>query len=523
MIKILLFTTSLLLMAGIQASLANPVKKGIIAGKDYQKLIQLALVQHQNKYSKSLGSKPKKNHFVSLSMNNFKKLKDEIVRLGGSIEFCDKKTGYIHFSTQPSAALELLYNDSFKTLILDKTADTKTYDNKPLSIDDNINNAILKDLSSTSLMRVDLLKKHFKSEYGKELDGSETTVAVFDTGIDLARTDVFQDRIVGLRSIRATDIALVTEADVLDAGAGEKYLHASLGGVEILIQKSKRLAKDRTYYLGLISEQLLLSPRAGYTNIDLNQDGKPTGLFPIVVYKNDAGIFEAYINVNSSMTYENRGDNSIEDENRLIDFNWVAKNVKNRYVKHDEPLKSHYKFTTRMDIVETDRLLSDRNKGLMNLAITLEPGIELTDDGKDLKKRENSPANQNLYRVGLAGFDPQGHGTHVTGIAAGKFETAPIYSSGAQNAKIVNVAMIGNATTSSIFDMIIMTMRDHKNVVFNFSFGTNVPINDTQSEEAIIFDAIARVYNIPFMKSAGNEGPGIKSHGLTISKYHEYA
>jgi hypothetical protein len=121
--------------------------------------------------------------------------------------------------------------------------------------------------------------------------------------------------------------------------------------------------------------------------------------------------------------------------------------------------------------------------------------------------------------MGLAGFDIQGHGTHCAGIAAGRFQTAKEFNSPAPNAKIIGISYLGGAVDNgAFFNLIHKISANHKNPVFSFSFGGNRPINDTQNESAKLFDKVAQAYNTVFVKAAGNEGPALNTHGITISK-----
>jgi len=497
-----------------------------ISKSDYNELI--ALSKNEQKLSvidlhANNEREDRIKHFISVTKGNFELVKKNIVDAGGEIIYADKKIEYIHFKSPESKALKLLElvdKNSFEIFIVDKPVDTKHYTQPKDKMISPETELILNDLSSLKLMKADELITEFKSQYGIDLDCSSSTIAVFDTGIDISRTDVFQDRIIHLRSIRTNDLAFVTEAseEVIE---GVTYLTASLQDVEIKIEKSPKLQQGQAFYLGLIIEKSLKGVREGFENYDLNQDGKDTGIFPIVVFKDNEGNFAAYINVNDQLTYGEQGDSSIEDENLLMDFNWVAQNVKDRYASNADPALSYYKYTTRMDIIESEEegLTKNRSKGLMNLAINFEPGIELSADGKELSLVSQTQQGQNIYRVGIAGYDLNGHGTHVTGIAAGNFQTAPEYSSACTKAKIINVANIGTSQHSSFYDELLKLSKKHKNIVFNFSFGNSMPVNDIQGPESKLMDLIAKTYNIPFVKAAGNEGPGIKSHGTTTSKY----
>ncbi|MBF0360807.1 MAG: S8 family serine peptidase [Oligoflexia bacterium] len=517
---------------------------GVVSGSDLSKITAL---------SKNSSSSSSKDNFMILVNSNTNtntlELAKKIVDNGGEIIFQDDRLGYIHFNYPTQLAFNLLSSElkSIKNFMISKKMVYKPYkikENELRKLESDIlklkklerQNKIIKDsrrtnIYSTEMMKVPELKKYFKDKYNQELDGSSVTVVVADTGLDIARTDAFQDRIIGLRSLRMVDGALITKAEVKEID-GEKYLWAKINGLEVKILKSKRLSDEsnsnRDYYIGYFSEKQYSILKDDHTNYDFNQDGKDSAIFPIVVFKNNEGIFQAYINVNDKLTYKEKGDNSIEDENVLYDFNSTSTSTTNRFVKDEKhPSLSYYRYTTRLDIINNKNvnpssveLITDRNKGVMNMALNMEAGYELTAKGDNFKVVGMSVEGKELYRVGLAGFDTHGHGTFCAGLAAGNFETASEFNSGASKAKIVGLTFLGGGGDSAEFaDTLIKTIQKYPNVVFSFSFGSNDSNNDTQSEMSKVYDEIARTYQAVFVKAAGNEGPGVKSHGTTVANH----
>lgn len=611
-------------VSSISSTLPVPVKKGVISKSDYERLKILKTQEavkwldwfqrtnsnksrdkylNNNIFNKEKGfqfpSDPLGNDFIVLvegtgSGSDYANYTSEgpvnsswhlvvnsIRRSGGKIIYQDSRIGYLHFSSSAALVWKMLSDGVLQSLMLDqqtlfypytaKDEDIKEMTRSSLSYHlataatatngSNLNR-VSPDVYPVHMMKADELIKEFKAEYGKDLNGSNATIAVFDTGLDIARTDVFQDRIVGLRSIRPNDSAVITEA-VEEVINGKKYLTANILEQKIIIERTKRLQPQRTYYLGYLSEKRF-GGNNEYNNYDLNQDGKDTAIYPIVVFKNEEGHFEAYINVNDAGIYgEKLGDHSIEDENKLLDFNWVAQNIKasERFVFNNRnPIKSYYRYTTRMDIAvpeditsiasssaseyspgastggsatgsgpagsnsnewEGYKLVTDRTKGAMNVAITIEPGWELTEDGSALKVVQKAASTDgvihNYYKIGITGIDINGHGTFCAAIAAGDNYVAPDFNSATNQAKIVGVSFLGSSRDSDFFDAVLRTIKSYPNVVFSFSFGSSDRVNDTGSPQAKLFDTIARAYSVPFIKSAGNEGPGVKSVGTTVA------
>lgn len=496
--------------------------KKIISQSDREIIASRIIQESESDFAER--SKKGHLHYMAIVENSaFFEFYEKVQEGKGEIHYQDEKVGFVHFSAPASEALELLDESSLEAFMVDRPMKDKIYEYKPYDVvreDWKGEDDYSMGLFPSQLMKSQDLVEEFEKAYGKKLNGENATIVIVDTGLDITRTDAFQDRIIGVRSLRKNDAAFLTEASskIID---GKEFLIAKVNGKEIKLLRTKRLQKERTYYLGYFAEAQFGSLfNITYNNYDFNQNGKIIDVYPVVVFKNDENRFVAYINVNDAGIYGKQGDRSIEDENILMDFNWVAQNVRDRYVKRKKEIKSYYRYTTRMDILKNKKVVKDRTKGLMNLAVTIEAGYELTADGKMLKNLKGKDDKANLYKIGITGVDTMGHGTHCAGIAAGNYQTARSFSSMATKAKIVGISYLGVGMASKIdyFTMILKTVKRYPNVIFNFSFGGSSPINDTKRPDAILYDKIAQIYNTVFVKAAGNEGPGLKSVGTTVSK-----
>ncbi len=517
----IVFLAHLLLSCTKEAGVVTKQQNSVISLQDRKELEKKSDLEQQK------DGKIEEVSLIALAnSSNFYDTIDKIEALGGVVAFSDQKTGYINFEISSTAALGLIDEGEFAALSIDK----QILEDVKLEITKNPNGEVLNaisrsetpaDLYPTHLMKVDELKKEFEQKYSTKLDGSNATIVIADTGLDISRTDAFQDRIVELHTLRQSDHALLFKADLVNNN-GQEYYHIDydLGNgqsIPIDIENSERLANAQEVYLGFFTEAQFRNER-GYNNFDFNQDGKDNGIFPVVVFRNEGEPYKAYINVNTALMYGEKGDFSIEDENLLMDFNWVARNVKDRYVANKKnPLKSYYKYTTRTDIIDGDSLTTDRNKGVMNVAVTLGVGEELDDQGN--LKPMTQVGGKDVYMMGLVGFDIMGHGTHCAGIAAGNFQTAKEFSSAAPKAKIIGISYLGaRVSESAFFNLVFKISQTYRHPVFSFSFGGNTAINDTLNKSAQLFDKVAQVYNTVFVKAAGNEGPALNTHGITISK-----
>ncbi len=505
----LLLTSSIIASCSNQVNTISAQKNVSLLSKESQLRLEEAF-----KLEKATGESGESSFVAIADAGNFDDVVSQIIAGGGEITHFNSMMGYIAFRANARTATELNYSKKIEALAYDDKIEFKEPKFDPQKVSENGKVTLTKNLYPAEVMQVNSLVQDFK-EQGIALDGSSSTIAVFDTGLDISRTDVFQDRIVELRTLRDTDHAKVIEAnsEIID---GKEYLTAVIDNQEIKIERTEKLQADRQYYVGYFTEKQFSELK--YKRIDFNQDGEISAIFPVVAFKNNDGNFEVYINVNSSLTYGAMGDDSIEDENKLLDFNWVAKNLEDRFHEDKKnPFNSYYKYTTKMDIVKKDPsgntvLSKDRNKGIVNFAVTVERGFELDEEGKFINKAyQGQPA---FYNIGLVGFDAGGHGTHCAGTAAGNFQAAPQFSSGAKNAKIVGGTLLGTGYRySDYFKLLDTVIRNHKNLVFSFSFGSNTAINALGGTTAKYYDAAAKQFGVSFVKAAGNEGPGINSHG----------
>jgi subtilisin family serine protease len=327
---------------------------------------------------------------------------------------------------------------------------------------------------SSQLPVQDLGVKEFRSliqsDYGFTPNGDSVIIAITDTGLDISHTDVFQNRVIQSRDFTSEgkfnlklaeydDVKKSVKADLSDVVQG---LDSAV--MEVSITENMK-SIDGKYYLGAISEQ---NYNSGEGLSDLNQDGESNSTLPLIVYMTKEGPVAAI--------------------DKDIDGSFAGDTIVRNFAD------------------SLDRIYLDPSK---RVAVNFN---FLLDDNKQLIIGENG-----LLTVEMAGFDNGRHGTHVAGMAAGRFE-APQFKGGltsaAPYAKLMGIKVLGaqGGSDADILDGVLFAVQNGADIV-NMSLGglRRPTLGNDASAKAI--DRIARSYDAVFVISAGNSGPGLNQVG----------
>ncbi|MBC7658270.1 MAG: S8 family serine peptidase [Chitinophagaceae bacterium] len=124
--------------------------------------------------------------------------------------------------------------------------------------------------------------------------------------------------------------------------------------------------------------------------------------------------------------------------------------------------------------------------------------------------------------VALVGYTPGGtstHGSHVTGIAAGHAtlsnDSAQSLSHGvAPEANIYFYRVCANSIGCGYYEEAIQELALEQKVdVINMSLGGSDEENNGYDTSSLLIDRITQLTGTTFVISAGNEGPGLQTHG----------
>lgn len=140
-------------------------------------------------------------------------------------------------------------------------------------------------------------------------------------------------------------------------------------------------------------------------------------------------------------------------------------------------------------------------------------GFDVSDSQLLTKSGKVKPA----IRAGIVGFDPGNHGSHVSGIIAGRRTIAnddpnTLARGVAPAARLAVNRVCANNGGCNATEAVIDLAQAGADLV-NMSLGGLNPFNDGFDVDDLIIDRLTLVYGTQFMISAGNSGPGRNTVG----------
>jgi hypothetical protein len=140
-------------------------------------------------------------------------------------------------------------------------------------------------------------------------------------------------------------------------------------------------------------------------------------------------------------------------------------------------------------------------------------GFDVSDSALLTKSGKVKPA----IRAGIVGFDPGNHGSHVSGIIAGRKTIAnddpnTLARGVAPAARLAVNRVCANNGGCNATEAVIDLAQAGADLI-NMSLGGLNPFNDGFDVDDLIIDRLTLVYGTQFLISAGNSGPGRNTVG----------
>jgi subtilisin family serine protease len=365
--------------------------------------------------------------------------------------------------------------------------------------------------SFSGLVRMGLdraFQEQIEKEVGSKVDGSSVNVGVVDTGVTMNHP-TFENAEGKSRIIHMKDYT----------GEGRMFFNPS-AKLEVIVPSKIPDGADKNSYLE-INAQVLVAP-SGFAGSPIADDFNELKNLGIQVSPElRALLLDRESGVRAGLMLETAFENARSQE--YVDINQNG-NTKDVFLAFYVPAKDgknaqvYFDSTGKRDF--RNRLpVSDWNTTKESLKLFAE---KVGFDFKPQELTDNAGNSVTVMTASLVGFDPGNHGTHVTGIIAGRKiisndKEDTLARGAAPNANLLVNRVCANQTgcisKEAIMDLASGNGGAVKADIINMSLGGLDSFNDGYGAEETAINRMTQVYNTLFVIAAGNDGPGRQTVG----------
>ncbi|MEY3901025.1 MAG: hypothetical protein RL189_331 [Pseudomonadota bacterium] len=372
-------------------------------------------------------------------------------------------------------------------------------------------------LSGIERMGVSQFLREAAAELGQTPTGERVRVGVTDTGITYAHP--------AFRSSQAQRRRITYMKDSTNEGAGFVSQRA-------LIKVARDESTDSVNSKGAVS--VLID--AEYLSPEVFADGSlSTGengelLLPFQSISGEKFVLSKRLHseLSESGTAARLGlisETSFASEDEQVDINGNGKNDDKFYffiIPSGRGEKVYIDFSGTKDF-RAVKAMGDFNK-TSETADVLSEKIGLSISEIEVPPADPSAPSEKLVRVALVGFDPGNHGSHVAGIIGAQRmvsnDAADTQARGvAPESELMINRVCSNNSGCNATKAIIDLARSGAEII-NMSLGGLSSANDGYGVQETIINRLTELYDVLFVISAGNSGPGRQTVGSPSTARH---
>lgn len=372
-----------------------------------------------------------------------------------------------------------------------------------------------KDFSGTERMGVSEFLNQAKTEIGSAPNGSRVRVGVTDTGVTYAHpafldSETGKSRVEYMKDFTTEGVGFVTsDAKIKAERSLTSRARRSSQMIPVTIS-AEYLEPDfmdafvngenAEFKFGTITEEVFLLPKQLVELLELPDTPVRLG----VIQEQAFATKEDQADIN--------GNGKTDDEFYFFHVSASGRRVEKVWID----------FSGTGNFRASQRLRDFNKSGDFQEVVSEKIGVSF--ENTELKSAGFDTQPKQVTRVSLVGFDPGNHGSHVAGIigANSTLTNTPegmIARGVAPGSRLMmNRVCSNNGGCNATRAMIDLAQNGAK--VINMSLGGLSSENDGYSVQETIINRLTELYDVLFVISAGNSGPGRQTVGSPSTARH---